>query len=278
MMKIIKKINHNVVLIDDDGVEKVAMGRGIGFSAQVGDKLNPKTADKLFRLDSKEKTRMFSDLAKQIPIEYIEFSEDIIKYITSEISVQLDSNIYISLTDHIYFAIQRRREDKNINAIMLPEMQLLYPNEFKVAIQVVNKINNTYDTKLGENEYGFITLHIVNAELGERDSVKSLKILEMTTDILDLIEKNCFGHLDKKSLTYSRLMVHVKFLVRRLIYKEKTSNDDISFLNETFLKSQAYKISKMITEYIKMKYEIDVDDSETIYLAIHLARINFNKA
>jgi len=277
-MRILKKINHNVVLIDDDGIEKIAMGRGIGFSSEVGGNFDPKNADKFFTLDSKEKTKMFSEMAEQIPIEYIEFSERMIRYISSKISMPLDSNIYISLTDHIYFAIQRRKEDKDVNAIMLPEMKLLYPDEYNVAKQVVNIINDTYSTELGDNEYGFITLHIVNAELGERNSVRSLRILEMTTDVLNLIEKNYFGHLDKDSLTYSRLMIHIKFLVRRLIYGEKTTTGNISFLNDSFKQSQPYKVSKMITEYIKMKYHLDVDDNETIYLAIHLARINFNKA
>lgn len=34
-MKVVKKINHNVILIDDEGIEKIAMGKGIGFSAFV---------------------------------------------------------------------------------------------------------------------------------------------------------------------------------------------------------------------------------------------------
>lgn len=45
-MKVVKKINHNVVLIDDEGVEKIAMGKGIGFSAIVNQTFDPALADK----------------------------------------------------------------------------------------------------------------------------------------------------------------------------------------------------------------------------------------
>lgn len=120
-MKVVKKISHNVILIDDEGIEKIAMGKGIGFSAFVDQVFDPALADKFFTLDTKEKTKMFSEMAAQIPIEFIDFSEEIIQFISKRISTPLDSNIYIALTDHIYFAIQRRKEDSQVTAIMLPE-------------------------------------------------------------------------------------------------------------------------------------------------------------
>lgn len=58
---------------------------------------------------------------------------------------------------------------------MLPEMRFLYPNEYDIAVEVVERINHRYQTELGSNEVGFITMHIINAELGEPNSLKSLK-------------------------------------------------------------------------------------------------------
>ncbi|WYJ94057.1 beta-glucoside operon transcriptional antiterminator [Enterococcus sp. 9D6_DIV0238] len=272
-MLIVKKINHNVVLVDDHGVEKIAMGKGIGFSAVVNEVFDESSADKIFVLDSKEKTKMFSEMAAQIPLEFIEFSEEIIHFIQSKIQVPLDSNIYIALTDHIYFAIQRKREDSQVTAIMLPEMKLLYPEEYSTAVEVVKLINKRYETELGANEVGFITMHIINAELGERNSLNSLKILEMTAAILQMLEKEYFGVLDKESLTYHRLMIHIKFLVKRLIYQEKVSDEDYSFFNPSFQESQPYKVAKFITTKIEETYQMTIQENETVYLAVHLARI-----
>lgn len=104
----------------------------------------------------------------------MDFAEEVIELITARISSPLDSNIYITLTDHIYFAIQRK-EKIEMSQQLLPEMRFLYPNEYDIAVEVVERINHRYQTELGSNEVGFITMHIINAELGEPNSLKSLK-------------------------------------------------------------------------------------------------------
>lgn len=272
-MKVVKKINHNVILIDDDGTEKIAMGKGIGFSAILKQDFDPTRADKFFTLDSKEKTKMFSEMAAQIPIEFIEFSEEIIQFISKRIASSLDSNIYIALTDHIYFAIQRQKEDSQVTAIMLPEMKLLYPEEYTTANEVVSLINQRYNTELGANEVGFITMHIINAELGERNSLNSLKILEMTKTILEDLEKIYGYQFDKESLAYHRMMIHIKFLVKRLIYQEESPTENIGFFINTFKESEPYRTAFAIKQMIEKKFNLAVQENEVIYLAIHLARI-----
>ncbi|MDT2745928.1 PRD domain-containing protein [Vagococcus fluvialis] len=274
MQHVVKKINHNAVLIEENGVERIAMGKGIGFSVKPGEVFDEDTADKFFTLDSKEKIKMFSELTSQIPLEYIEFSEEIISYIKDKIKTPLNSNIYIALTDHIYFAIQRQQEDSQVTAIMLPEMKLLYPEEFQVATEVVEQINDCYQTKLGHNEVGFITMHIINAELGEKNSLNGLKIMEITSFILKLIENENRITLDKGSLVYNRLLIHLKFLAKRLIYQEDLSgNETFEFFDKSFKESNYYKVSEKITNEIKKKYQVSIQENEIAYLAIHLGRI-----
>lgn len=272
-MKVLKKINHNVVLVEDQGIEKIAMGKGIGFSAVINEALDESLVDKYFVLDSKEKTKRFSEIAAQIPLEYIEFAQEMIQYITAKIKTPLDSNIFIALTDHIYFAIQRQTEDSQVTAIMVPEMKLLYPEEFQLAKEIVQQMNQRFHTKLADNEIGFITMHIINAELGERNSLNSLKILEMTSDILQFLEKQEGKEFDRESLNYHRLLIHVKFLVKRLIYQEETPTENFSFISEEFKESQSYQTALAVSQLIETKYQLKVQANETIYLAIHLARI-----
>lgn len=272
-MKVIKKINHNAVLVNDNGTEKIALGKGIGFSAKIDDIFDEKSAEKVFILDSKEKTKMFSEMVNQIPMEYIEFSEEVINYISDHIKKPLDSNIYIALTDHIYFAIQRQADDENVAAIMLPEMKLLYPDEFQTASGVVSMINQRYQTKLADNEIGFITMHIVNAELGEKNSFNSLRIIEVTKYILNYLDKNGYQELDKNSFVYNRLMIHVRFLVQRLIYKETSNDGEASFFNELVKESPEYILADTIANLVEKKYDLTFSNSERIYLAIHLIRI-----
>lgn len=269
-----KQINHNVVLIEENGVEKIAMGKGIGFSAKQGDVLDEKKVDKFFSLESKESIRMFSELVSQIPMEYVVFAEELIQYIKNNIRSPLNSNIYVSLTDHIYFAIQREGKGMQSTAIMLPEMELFYPDEFQVSVEVVKRINQRYQTHLDKNEYGFITMHIINAELGEKNSINGLKIMEITNSILTLIKQESRIQLDEQSLYYHRLVLHLKFLAKRLIYQDDVSDEQpFEFMNVAFKNSNHYKIAERIINEIKKKYQLKIQGNEIAYLAIHLGRI-----
>lgn len=272
-MKIIKKLNHNVLLVEEKGQEKIAMGRGIGFSAVVNEILDPSTVEKIFIPDSKENTKRFTELAAQIPFEFIDFTEELVTYISGLVDESLNSNILIALTDHIYFAIQRQKEGGHLNAILLPEMKLYYPKEYKIAGDVVQKINQKFDVNLEESEIGFITMHIINAELGEKNSLNSLKILEITSDLIQFIESKLSKTLDKDSLDFHRLIIHIKFLVQRLIYQENLKDNYVSFFNDDFKKSSPYQLALDVKERIESKYELPVPDNEVNYLAVHLTRI-----
>ncbi len=59
MASIIKKINHNALLIEEGGIEKVVMGRGIGFGAVRHRSFDMELADKVYVLDLEEESERF---------------------------------------------------------------------------------------------------------------------------------------------------------------------------------------------------------------------------
>lgn len=273
-MRIFKRINNNAVLAMEKGMEVVVMGNGIGFSAKLNSEYVPSETDKVFVLDTREKTRHFAQLVAEIPLEFIGFTEEIIHYIRTSLGKSLDSNIYITLTDHIYFAIKRQKENQQVAAIMLPEMKLLYPTEYVIAQNVVSKINNHYGTQLGDNEIGFILMHILNALSGEENSLNSLKILEISKFILDNVEaaSNCV--YNKESIKYSRFLVHVKFLAKRIVYREMISQKNLDFLDAKFRKGKEYKVAKVVAEALKKQYGVNLHQNEIDYLAMHFLTID----
>jgi beta-glucoside operon transcriptional antiterminator len=95
----------------------------------------------------------------------------------------------------------------------------------------------------------------------------------MTTTILSYLEKSYLENFDKESLTYHRLMIHIKFLVKRLIYNEASPEENFGFFTETFKSSEAYQAALKIKEIIENQFQLAVQENEVIYLAIHLARI-----
>lgn len=69
------------------------------------------------------------------------------------------------------------------------------------------------------------------------------------------------------------MMIHIKFLVKRLIYQEESPTENIGFFTSTFKESEPYQTATAIKKMIEEKFQLDVQENEVVYLAIHLARI-----
>ena len=91
--------------------EVVVMGTGIGFQAKAGDHVRHDKIQKVFVLN--ENTKL-GELISQIPASYLELTEKIVDYSKNNYEMILSENIYLSLTDHIYFAIKTNTRKKRI--------------------------------------------------------------------------------------------------------------------------------------------------------------------
>lgn len=107
-MRIEKVLNNNVVtVIDDLNFELVVMGRGLAFKKKQGDYLEEDKIEKIFTLSNQKLSDKLKTLLSEIPIEHMELSEEIINFAKLQLGKMLDDSIYISLTDHISFALER---------------------------------------------------------------------------------------------------------------------------------------------------------------------------
>ena len=78
-MRIFKVLNNNVaVILNEDGQEKIVMGRGICFKKKAGGDLNPEAIDKTFFLSGTEAHNKFQVLIRDVPMEHIAIGEEII--------------------------------------------------------------------------------------------------------------------------------------------------------------------------------------------------------
>lgn len=111
-MIINKVINNNVLSThDENNREIVLMGKGIGFQKKVGDEVAEDKIEKKFVLDSEDEVGKFSELIEMIPHNYLNLSVDIISYAQQVMPKRLSPSIYISLTDHINFLLERSKEN-----------------------------------------------------------------------------------------------------------------------------------------------------------------------
>jgi beta-glucoside operon transcriptional antiterminator len=273
-MKIAKVINNNVIsVLDENKKELVIMGRGIAFQKRPGDVVEEEKIEKIFKLDNKDVSEKFKTLLYDIPLEYMAVTEEIISHAKVTLGKNLNDSIYVSLTDHIVFAIERSQKGLLITNQLLWEIKRIYKDEYTIGLEAIKRIKDKLGITLPEDEAGFIAMHIVNAELNE-EMPNVVNITKLIQDVLNIVKYHFKIDIDEDSLNYFRFLTHLKFFAQRLFSGTSLGSKD-DFLYE--MMKEKYKdaiasVSK-IRDYIQKEYGQELTKDEMAYLAIHIERV-----
>ena len=273
-MNIDKIINNNIVTaLEPDGKEVIIMGRGLGFGTKPGRPIAENKIEKTFRLDSQNSMDQFKELLVRLPLEHINASAEIITYAKSVLNRTLNQNIYITLTDHISFAIHRFKQNMVFLNPILSEIKAFYKEEYLIGEYAVALIERKVGVRLPVDEAGFIAMHIVNAELNTAMN----KMMDMTSLIqngVKIVSEFFSMELDEGSLNYQRFITHLRFLAQRILTGELLNSANTEFSNIIAgMYPEEYACSLKIKEYIFESYHHDVTEEETAYLAVHIKRM-----
>lgn len=274
-MIIEKVLNNNVVVSIDPKTKKeiILLGNGIAFNRKIGQEVDESKIEKTFILDDKTLGNKFKKLINQIPDGVFQLSHEIISHASKELNVKFDKQIYISLSDHIAFAIKRYKKNMMIKNELLSEIRRVHKNEYKVALWALNFLNKKLKIELPEDEAGFIALHFINASLNQTTtgSIESTKIVK---DILNIIRYYFALEFNEDDLNYDRLLTHLKYFSKRIITNNQDKNSEDEFMNMV-IKSypEAYNCTLKIKEYIVNNYKYEVNSNEIVYLTLHIQRI-----
>lgn len=274
-MKIHKVINNNVVsAFDQQGHELVVMGRGIGFKARSGDTIDENKTEKIFHIDNSAIVTQFQERLSHIPLDHIEISADIIAYAQDECNMKLNQGIYVALSDHINFAIERFQKGYMLENAFLWEIRQFYRREYLVGEYALRLIAERLDIHFPEDEAGFIALHFVNAQF-DVNVHGAYDITNIIQKSLNTIKSEFDREIDETSMHYERLIAHLKFFARRLLYsKELLSNDEEELCAWIEQKYPAeYACAKKILGEIGTEYQCQITGEEIAYLAIHIRRV-----
>lgn len=273
-MKIAKVINNNIIsVINEQNKELMIMGRGIGFQVKAGDPVNKEKIEKIYTLDSKEVSDKFKTLLREVPIEVMEVCEEIIRYAKTKYNKKLSDIIYVALTDHINFAIQRKKEGYEIKNALMWETKKLYKDEFSIGLESVKMIKEKLGIELPEDEAGFIALHILNAELND-DVSNIMAITKVIQEILRIVKYHFKIDFDEDSLNYFRFITHLKFFAQRMLsHTYLENNDDYLFTVVKEKHPNAFSCSIKINDYLQKEYQYALTKDEILYLTIHIERV-----
>lgn len=270
-----KVINNNIIsAYEKSGAEVIVMGRGIGFKKKQGEVIPADQISKIFRIKSRTLAEQFKELLANMPLERVRISDEIISHAKDHLKLKLNQSIYVTLTDHINFAIERVSQGIEPQNALLWEIKRFYPQEFQLGIYALELIQDRLDILLPEDEAGFIALHFVNAEYGT-DIRDAVKFPDQMQAIVDIVERELGILLDESSLHYERFMTHIKFLIQRIYRKELLSSEDreLSLMMQRKYPRE-YQCSVKVAEYIMQATGCRLSEEEIMYLSVHIRRVS----
>lgn len=270
----IKRVyNNNVVMVDDAGTERIAVGKGIAFGRKRGDMVDSASIEKVFTLDDPTQLSRLERLIKGIPSEYLLIAEDIVAMLRRESDSVIDDSVLIALTDHIFMALEREQAGIICDNPLLFEIKRFYGREFELALKAREIIRGHLGIEISEAEVGFIALHIVNATMKQRADHLMLSI-KMINGILNTVAETFGLTYDEGSVQYERFLRHLQFFSQRVLDKSIAQSED------TFLfhlgKDQypdALECTERIGAHIEQEYGCVVSDAEKGYLVYHIANL-----
>lgn len=271
-MVIEKVLNNNVVVVRENNIEKIVMGRGLAFQKKPGDTFEEALVDKTFVLTNQKAANRFQELIVDIPVEHIELAEEIISYAKLKIGKKLNDMIYITLVDHVYTSIIRFLDGITVRNPLLWDTRRFYPDQFVIGMKALDMIEERFKIRLPEDEAGFIALHLANAAMDEENVQNIYQITKVMQEIVNIVKYRFHIEFNEDSVYYYRFITHLKFFAQRLITgKTYQDSSDCELLN--MVKSQyrnSYDCVKRIEAFLRKKYAYDLSDDEKLYLTIHI--------
>lgn len=273
-MKIIKVFNNNIVMsLDDRGREVILLGKGIGFQKKKGDDVDECRISKNYYLEDVQ-TKQIYELIGRIPMKIIVIADQIIQEARKKLEVEILDSAIISLSDHIYFAINTFRSGIKVPNLLLEETKTMFPREFEIGRWAVDLINKEFHINFDDSEAGFITIHIVNANFGLTETNATI-ILQFIAKIIKEIEKEFEIVLNVNSLNYSRIVYHLKiFCLKRYANQKETIQHSAKIYTsllekEGNLKHFFEKVDALVQETFGHSFSTE----EKLYLSLHILRL-----
>ncbi|WP_313581295.1 PRD domain-containing protein [Lacrimispora sp.] len=272
-MYVEKRINNNVLLASEDGQQMVLVGKGIGFQAYPGNKIDKSRIEKTFYpTNNMTFTQMAALMTGCGPNELRAVFK--IVNMAKETFKELNDNMFFSLLDHLSFALKRREIQMDIVNPLEWEIKKFYSREYQMGIKALEIIKADLGTQLPDSEAAFFALHIVNAQIDSVTGEEIFGITEMTNSILKLVKYFYQCEFDEDSVFFNRFITHVRYyLMRRLKGEEVAPTEREIIESVRKADSQAYECANKIAQYIYERQRWETSETEKMYLMLHIINL-----
>lgn len=273
MYRVGKALNHNtlIAISMEDNQEYLLIGKGIGFGRKVSERFEiPKDQEcTIYSLREQTERGGAMELVKGIDPVYLEIAEKILTK-SEEVFGKIDRRILFPMADHIAFAVQRIRANEQISNPLTEDIRALFHMEYKTAESVRGILREMVGVEIDEHEIGYIALHIHSA-IEDENVALSMQIAHSVRECIRMVEEETGQTIDVMSLSYNRLMNHIRYMVARAVKGEKLKLNMNDYMSVKFPKS--YAIAEEICRQLGQQIHRVLNDVEIGYLAMHIERV-----
>ncbi|EPH60121.1 PRD domain protein [Enterococcus faecalis 06-MB-DW-09] len=273
-VKIIKRINNNVVLSKEDEVEVILMGKGIGFQTKPGDLIPAERIEKKYYPEDDLTVEHMSKVMTKADEKQMAVIYEIVRLFRESVGTDFNPNVYFTLMDHILFAISRQKQEIVLTNPMHWEIKKIYAKEYAVSVQAVELIRKELYPDFSQEEAAFITLHFVNAQIEKSANQSAYEHTELTNNILRIVKYSMNIEYDENSSYFQRFVTHIRYyLIRQSQEKEEPvlANPMIALAFSSYPKEK--ETADSIKEYLFEQKGWHVNDMELMYLILHIGNL-----
>lgn len=271
-MKIRKKLNNNVVIaVNKMNVEFVLVGKGIAYGKTVHSEIETAEAEKVFKIRGKGIAEKLSKLIEDIPLEHVKVCDEIINFAKRELNEDLNEKIYLTLIDHLSFAIERHNAGIDISSLLKFEIKKIAPEEFRVALAALDIVEKRLHIRLPDDEAVYIAFHILDSRT--KEDPFTIKSIEFVANIMQTIRSEYEINCDEDYQPYNRFIIHLQYLARRIFQPDKVLKiEDDLFLYKKLKEElpEAHRCVCLIEQKIREDYSFQLNENEKSYLMVHL--------
>lgn len=271
MYRISKVLNHNTIIavLESDNQEYLIMEKGIGFGKKVTQHIDVTKDASVYSLQQITKRGSAKKLAQSIDPEFLEIANVVMQEAEKRFE-KIDHNILFPMADHIEYAVKRLKNHEVLSNPLNDDIRLLFETEYQVALTAVPVLKQRMGVDLNEDEVGYIALHVHTAIENEELS-DAMMIAQAVRDCVSHVEASLGRKLDVMSLSYNRLMNHVRFMVARGLKGESIKLNMNDYMETRFPKE--YEMAKEICDRLMKQMHCQLSDVEYGYLAMHIQRV-----
>lgn len=151
---------------------------------------------------------------------FFELAKTVIDHGRERFGMELMDHLYLSLTDHLSYAVQRVKDGIIFQNFYTLEMRKFNPHEFEVGNFALDLVEEKLGVRLPDDEAGNIALHFINAQQDNPYNSQNQVINSVVEDILSIIKYSFHIVYDKEDTSYTRCVTHLRLFAQRLMKGE----------------------------------------------------------